>query len=103
MPGYLAVDLGAESGRVLAGVFDGERLAVREVHRFANRPFRAAADLTWDLDGLYAETVRGIGAAVEQVPDVRSVGVDCWGSDFGLLDADDRLLAAPWHHRTPRT
>jgi rhamnulokinase len=103
MPGYLAVDLGAESGRVLAGVYDGEQLAVREVHRFANRPLRAAGDLTWDLDGLYAETVRGIGAAVEQVPDVRSVGVDCWGSDFGLLDPGDRLIAAPWHHRTPRT
>jgi rhamnulokinase len=103
MPGYLAVDLGAESGRVLAGVHDGERLSVREVYRFPNRPFRAASDLTWDLAGLYAETLRGLEMAVEQVPDVRSVGVDGWGSDFGLLDGEDRLLAAPWHHRTPRT
>jgi rhamnulokinase len=103
MRAYLAVDLGAESGRVLAGVHDGERLAVREVHRFANRPVQVANDLTWDLDGLYAETVRGLGLAGEQVSNVRSVGVDCWGSDFGLLDADDRLLAVPWHHRTPRT
>jgi rhamnulokinase len=103
MPGYLAVDLGAESGRVLAGVHDGDRLAVREVHRFANRPLRAPGDLTWDLEGLYTETVRGIAAALAQVPDVRAVGVDCWGSDFGLLDAEDRLIAPPWHHRTPRT
>jgi rhamnulokinase len=103
MPGYLAVDLGAESGRVLAGGYDGERLDVREVHRFPNRPFRAANDLTWDWAGLYAETLRGLEMAVEQVADVRSVGVDGWGSDFGLLDGEDRLLAAPWHHRTPRT
>jgi rhamnulokinase len=103
MPGYLAVDLGAESGRVLAGTYDGERLAVREVYRFPNRPFRAANDLTWDLASLSAETVRGLRMAVEQVTDVRSVGVDGWGSDFGLLDGQDRLLAAPWHHRTPRT
>lgn len=103
MPGYVAVDLGAESGRVLAGRYDGERLAVREIHRFANQPLRSADDLTWDLDRLLAETVRGLGMAAERAGGVRSVGVDGWGSDFGLLDGDDRLLAPPWHHRTPRT
>ena len=103
MPAYVAVDLGAESGRVVAGVYDGERLDVREVHGFGNRPRRTDQDLTWNLDGLYDETVRGLRSAAEQVPGVRSVGIDCWGSDFGLLDADDRLVAAPWHHRTPRT
>jgi len=103
MPGYVAVDLGAESGRVLAGSHDRGRLAVREVHRFANQPFRAAQDLTWNLDRLYEEAVHGLGLALDQAGDVRSVGVDGWGSDFGLLDDADRLLAAPWHHRTPRT
>jgi rhamnulokinase len=103
MPGYVAVDLGAESGRVLAGRYDGERLAVREIHRFANHPRRTADDLTWDLDRLHEETVRGLGMAAAQVGDVRSVGVDGWGSDFGLLDGEDRLLSPPWHHRTPRT
>jgi rhamnulokinase len=103
MPGYLAVDLGAESGRVLAGMHDGERLSVREVYRFPNHPFRSSDDLTWDFAGLYAQTLRGLGMALEQIADVRSVGVDGWGSDFGLLDAAGRLLSAPWHHRTPRT
>lgn len=103
MPRYVAVDLGAESGRVVAGDFDGERLAVHEVHRFPNRPFHAGQDLTWDLDALYRETVDGLSRAAAGRTDVRSVGVDGWGSDFGLLDADDRLLAAPWHHRTART
>jgi rhamnulokinase len=103
MPGYVAVDLGAESGRVLAGRYDGERLAVTEIHRFPNQPRRAADDLTWNLDLLHEETVRGLAMAAAQVAEVRSVGVDCWGSDFGLLDGDDRLLAPPWHHRTPRT
>ncbi|GAA0266342.1 rhamnulokinase family protein [Cryptosporangium japonicum] len=103
MPGYLAVDLGAESGRVLAGSFDGEHLDVREIHRFANRPVRDGIDLTWNLEELHGETVRGINRAADRIEDVRSVGVDGWGSDFGLVDADDRLVAPPWHHRTPRT
>jgi rhamnulokinase len=103
MPAYVAVDLGAESGRVVAGAYDGERLAVHEVHRFANRPLRAGEDLTWNLDGLYAETVAGLRSAAAEVAGVRSVGIDCWGSDFGLLDAEDQLVSAPWHHRTPRT
>lgn len=103
MPAYVAVDLGAESGRVVAGVYDGERLDVREVHRFANRSVRAGDDLTWNLDSLYDQTVAGLRSAADQVGGVRSVGVDCWGSDFGLLDVDDQLVTAPWHHRTPRT
>ena len=103
MPAYVAVDLGAESGRVVAGVYDGERLDIREMHRFANRPLRAGNDLTWNLDSLYDETIRGLRSAAEQVVGIRSVGIDCWGSDFGLLDADGEVVAAPWHHRTPRT
>lgn len=61
MPGYLAVDLGAESGRVLAGAFDGERLEVREIHRFANRPVRDGDDLTWDLKALHEAETRNRG------------------------------------------
>ena len=101
MPAYLAVDLGAESGRVLRGEFDGERIAVEEVHRFPNRPLRRADGLYWDVDALYADTLDGIAKGVGR--GARSVGVDAWGNDFGLLDGAGALLARPWHHRTPRT
>jgi rhamnulokinase len=103
MPAYLAVDLGAESGRVLRGDFDGARLAVEEVHRFTNRPVRREDGLYWDVEALYAEALDGIGRGLSRGPGVRSVGVDGWGNDFGLLDRDGALLALPWHHRTPRT
>ena len=103
MPGYLAVDLGAESGRVLRGDFDGERLTVQEVHRFPNDPLRGPDDLCWDVEPLFAGVVDGITRGVAAGPGARSVGVDAWGNDFGLLDGRGDLLAPPWHHRTPRT
>ncbi|WP_214403658.1 rhamnulokinase [Pseudonocardia lacus] len=101
MPAYLAVDLGAESGRVLRGDFDGARLVVEEVHRFPNTPVRGPDDLCWDFDALLRAVVEGIARGAGA--DVRSVGVDAWGNDFGLLDARGDLVAPPWHHRTPRT
>ncbi|MGI5131196.1 rhamnulokinase [Pseudonocardia sp. CA-107938] len=101
MPAYLAVDLGAESGRVLRGEFDGERIAVEEVHRFANVPIRRPDGLYWDIDALYADALDGIAKGAGR--GARSVGVDAWGNDFGLLDDAGALLATPWHHRTSRT
>ena len=103
MPAYLAVDLGAASGRVLRGDFDGTRLEVSEVRRFGNGPLWLRGGLYWDIDRLYAETLDGIAAAVRHEPGIRSVGVDAWGNDFGLLDSTGALVARPWHHRTPRT
>jgi rhamnulokinase len=100
VPAYVAVDLGAESGRVLTGEFDGERLSVREVHRFANRPVRILDDLHWDVLSLLAETRRGIALAASRSR-VTSVGVNAWGNDFALLDRGRRLLANPRHHRDP--
>ncbi|RVX39850.1 rhamnulokinase [Nonomuraea polychroma] len=102
MPTYVAVDLGAESGRVLAGEFDGERLVVSEAHRFPNVPVRILGGLHWDVLRLLAETRAGIGRVVGERR-VVSVGVDAWGNDFGLLDRDQRLVANPRHHRDPYT
>jgi rhamnulokinase len=102
MPAYLAVDLGAESGRVFRGEFDGNRLTVEEVHRFANGAV-AGDGLYWDVHGLYAQALDGIARGMGSGSEVRSVGVDAWGNDFGLVDGDGCLLAPAWHHRTPRT
>lgn len=97
-----AVDLGAASGRVVAVDFDGERLALSEVRRFANAPVRVGGALRWDVPRLIAEVDAGLATlAAERRP--RSVGVDSWGVDYALLDADGTLLELPYSYRDPRT
>jgi rhamnulokinase len=95
----LAVDLGAESGRVAAGTFDGDRLSVSEVHRFSNVPVRIGGTLCWDFLRLFGDVHDGLRRAGQAA----SVGVDAWGVDFGLIDARGRLLANPVHYRDERT
>ena len=99
---YLALDLGAESGRALVGTFDGNHLAVEEVHRFANRPVRLPTALHWDILSLLAEVRAGIAAAERGGP-LASLAVDAWGVDFGLLDTRGTLLGNPVHYRDERT
>ena len=101
---YLALDLGAESGRAIAGTFDGERLSLREVHRFANVPVRRGENVHWDLPTLFDEVKRGIAAAATLFKDeLVSVGVDTWGVDYGLLDEHGRLMGLPHQYRDSRT
>ncbi|MGY1592106.1 rhamnulokinase family protein [Geodermatophilus sp. SYSU D00708] len=97
-----AVDLGAESGRVERADFDGERLTVREVARFAHAPAPVDGILRWDLDLLTRAVTDGLGALAAEGSPVASVGVDAWGVDYGLLDADGRLVDAPTCYRDPR-
>src|SRR5438093_5663790 len=78
----LAVDLGAESGRVVLGGFDGERLGLEEVHRFPNVPGKVAGTLYWDVLRLFTDVLDGVRRAGQ----VDSIGVDTWGVDFALLD-----------------
>ncbi len=101
---YLAIDLGAESGRVMAGCFDGARLRIEEIHRFANVPVRLRGSLHWDILHLFSEIKRGLAlAARAHGAALVSVGVDTWGVDYGLLDAGGRLLGHPFHYRDGRT
>ena len=77
---YLAIDLGAESGRVVAGVFDGAGLRLEEVHRFANTPIRDEDGLHWNIDEMFYETKAGIKQTVDRYGDrIVSIGVDSWG------------------------
>lgn len=101
MTTFAAVDLGAQSGRVAVGRFDGERLQTTEVHRFANVPVRLGDTLHWDVLGLYREVVDGLRAAAAHGA-VASIGVDSWAIDFGLVDRDGRLLRNPVHYRDAR-
>ena len=89
---YLAFDLGAESGRAIAGELSDGQLAVDELHRFPNTPVRDADSLCWDTDGLWREIRRGLDVAVrERNLALDGIGVDTWGVDFGLLGADGQL------------
>jgi rhamnulokinase len=97
-----AVDLGAQSGRVAVGRFDGERLDVSEVHRFDNVPVQAGGTLHWDALGLFREVQDGLRAAVREAGPVQAVAVDSWAVDFGVIDAKGRLVQNPVHYRDPR-
>jgi sugar (pentulose or hexulose) kinase len=100
----LAVDLGAGSGRVVAGVYDGARLELVELNRFPNEPIKAADGWHWNLENLFSHIKQGIALAIKKYGDaVVSIGVDTWGVDYGLLDANGKLLGAPFQYRDNRT
>src|SRR5579871_4731878 len=101
---YVAVDLGAESGRVIVGALDGGRVRLEPVHRFANVPVRTPDGLHWDVLRLYAEVLTGLELVARAYGSrVKGVGVDSWGVDYGLIDAAGRLLGTPYHYRDART
>ena len=101
---FLAVDLGASSGRVVAGLFDGSKLALEEVYRFDNGGVPIAGRMQWDLLNQWQHVLRGLRAAGKLYGGrVASVGVDTWGVDFGLLGRNDELLGNPYHYRDRRT
>ena len=97
-----AVDLGAESGRVTAVSFDGARLDVRVVNRFGHEPRARDGLLRWDIDGLWASIRAGLAELAAGDEPVSSVGVDTWGVDYGLYDADGALADEPVSYRDPR-
>jgi rhamnulokinase len=97
----LAIDIGAESGRVMGIHFDGKKLELEELHRFPNPTVSIRGTLHWDILGLWRDIQAGIekGKILEPV----SVGLDTWGVDFALLDAQGILLGNPVHYRDNRT
>lgn len=101
---FIAVDLGAESGRTLSASFDGAHLSVTETHRFPNVPVRVRGSLYWDVLRLFDDIRRGLmHSARSSDGEVRGIGLDTWGVDFALLDRDDQLLGNPVHYRDERT
>jgi rhamnulokinase len=101
---YLAVDIGASSGRHVLGHFDGQSLKLEEVFRFENGPVEVAGNMHWDLLRQWSLICQGLKAAGSKTNGkVVSVGVDTWGVDFGLLGRNDELLGNPYHYRDART
>lgn len=105
--GYLAIDLGAGSGRAMLGCLSRGELSLHELHRFSHEVRRVDGHDRWSFAAMTAAIEQGLAAAARQtlVPmaAIRSVGVDAWGVDFGLLDTYDRLLADPICYRDGRT
>lgn len=96
---HLAVDLGAESGRVALGRLEAGRLEVEILHRFANIPVNLNGHLHWDLPTIWLEILEGLKKAPNGVS---SLGVDGWGVDYALLGPDDDLVVLPTHYRDSR-
>lgn len=101
-PVHLAIDLGASSGRVIAGRIEDGKLQLEEVHRFANDPVMIQQSLQWNVHGLWAEILEGLRKAASQFESVRSVGVDTWGVDYVLVDENDQIAAPIRHYRDAR-
>jgi rhamnulokinase len=104
MSKFLALDLGAESGRAVVAHFEDDYLRLEEIHRFPNGPVKVLDSLHWDVLRLWSEIKHGLGLAARAHGDnLVSAGLDTWGVDFGLLAADDSLLGNPYHYRDSRT
>ncbi|WP_294590565.1 rhamnulokinase family protein [uncultured Bacteroides sp.] len=100
---YLAVDFGGGSGRVMAGSIDQGVLKLEEVYRFPNRQVRMGNHIYWDFLSLFEEMKNGLRQAVLKGYSIKSIGIDTWGVDFGLIDKAGNLLGNPVCYRDSRT
>jgi len=100
---HLAIDLGASGGRVIAGQIIRDQLHLDTAHRFSNGPVRMRKSLVWDSVGLWQHILSGLATAAGQFDTVASVGVDTWGVDYVLVDADDIPLGPAFNYRDSRT
>ncbi|MDD5602700.1 MAG: rhamnulokinase [Eubacteriales bacterium] len=100
----LAFDYGASSGRAVLGTYDGEKIALEDIHRFANDPVMAAGSFYWDTLRLYHEMKQGLLKALKGGHgDIAGMAIDTWGVDFGLIGPSGNLIGMPYHYRDART
>ena len=100
---YLAIDLGAESGRVMLGTLRDGHLTLEELHRFSNGAVVVKGSRRWDLLHLYAEIVQGLRNAGARGLPIRSLSTDSWGVDYTLMQGSEPFLAPPYQYRDERT
>jgi rhamnulokinase len=104
MSRFLAIDLGAETGRAILGTLEGGRLTLEELHRFPNTPVRLLTGLYWDTLRLFHEIRQALSiCGRERKLALDGIGIDTWGVDFGLLGSDGALVDDPRHYRDSRT
>jgi rhamnulokinase len=100
---FLAVDLGASSGRHILGHLSQGKLEIEEIYRFKNSLCEKDGHLTWDVDRLYAEILEGLALAGRLHKAPSYIGIDTWGVDYVLLDKKDRRLGEAYGYRDSRT
>ncbi|HKP95818.1 MAG TPA: rhamnulokinase family protein [Fibrobacteria bacterium] len=100
---YLAIDLGAESGRVMLGSLAGGRLAVEEIHRFPNVPVHIRGTLRWNLLDLFSEAKEGLRKAAARGVPISSLSTDAWGVDYVLFKEKESMVTNAYHYRDSRT
>ena len=100
---FIACDLGAESGRVILGRLDADRVQLEEIHRFPNGAVRIAGSLRWDVLRIFEELKSGLRRIAAKGVPVRSVSVDSWGLDYVLTAPGQPMLSLPFSYRDART
>lgn len=101
---YIAADFGAGSGRVIVGCINNNELTLDEIHRFPNRQINLGGRVYWDFLALFEELKNGLKKAFKKYgTHIRSIGIDTWGVDFGLIDENGRLISNPVCYRDTRT
>jgi len=100
---YLACDLGAESGRLIAGSVNPQRIVLEEIHRFPNTPIQQDQSLCWNIPKLFDELGGGLRKAAVRDTGYASISTDSWGVDYVLLDTEGRIVPPTFHYRDART
>jgi len=100
---YIAIDLGASSGRVILGRVRAGEILLEEMHRFENGPIQCGDSIRWDFAKLFGEIEAGLAKTAKHVGKIESISVDSWGVDFGLIDSKGKLFENPYHYRDKRT
>lgn len=100
---YLAADFGGGSGRIIAGFLLHGKLELEEVYRFSNRQVKLGNHVYWDFPALFEDMKTGLKLAAQKGYNVKGIGIDTWGVDFGLIDKDGNLLGNPVCYRDART
>ena len=100
---YLAVDLGATSGRTIVATYDGQKVEMRELTRFKNPQIPLGGHLFWDLPALYNEILLALRKTVSEGIPIESIGIDTWGCDFAFFGQDGQLLSLPYCYRDAHT
>ena len=100
---YLAVDLGATSGRTIVASYDGKKVDMHELTRFKNPMIPLGGHLFWDLPALYNEIISALKKTVDENIKIDSIGIDTWGCDFAFFGKDGQLLSLPYCYRDPHT
>ncbi len=100
---FLAIDIGASSGRHILGSYEDEKLVLEEIYRFKNGAIEVDGKLVWDVDNLFLSIKEGLKKCKELGKIPSSVGIDTWGVDYALLDENDNLISEVYSYRDSRT